>query len=355
MFNLEQSIAEWRRQMTAGGITDSDVVAELESHLREDVERRMRSGATEEQAFREATVQLGAAGQIQQEFNKVPRLQARLSQTTVRIGCVGIAVFLLLTQGWTLLDYNISLAERIAGLACVTATALYLGFLPYLNQLRPGVSGLALRRAVGKTCSVIVPVWICLLFLNVAGFTHFPSGILMSTACWLLFFALAITGVVLALGTEPEVLNPWAPGVWQTFDVAAGEACRFRHSFIGTEHLLLGLLQAEGSSIPVVLGRMGVGCESVRAEIEKIVGSGGQSPANRAPTPTPRAQKALQFAIQEARKSKINQVEVEHVFLGLIREGGGVAAVVLNQLGVNIDKAREEISQELSRRKDSDV
>ena len=195
-------------------------------------------------------------------------------------------MFLLLTQGWTLLDYNISLAGNCRPGSIVT-TALYLGFLPYLNQLRPGVSGLALRPRGGQNLlGDCARLDLSTLFLN-AGFTHFPSGILMSTACWLLFFALAITGVVLALGTEPEVLNPWAPGVWQTFDVAAGEACRFRHSFIGTEHLLLGLLQAEGSSIPVVLGRMGVGCESVRAEIEKIVGSGGLSPANRAPTPTP--------------------------------------------------------------------
>ena len=343
MFNLEQSIAEWRRQMSAGGIKDSNILAELESHLREDVERRMRDGASEEQAFREAVIQVGTAEQLRPEFGKVSRSQARLSPRAVRIGCAGMAMFLLLTQGWTLLSYDISAAERIAGLVCVTVTALYIGFLPKLNLLWPGVPGWGLRRAVGKTWAVFVPAWICVLFLNLAGLTHFPSGILSSMVCWLLFFAGAITSVVLGFGTEPEVLNLWMPEVWQSFEAAHAEAVRFHHNFIGTEHLLLGLLQSEGSSIPQVLGRMGIGCESVRAKIEKIVGSGGQSSAGEKLRYTPRAGRACEIAIQEAKKGHSQRAGAEHLFLGLIREGSGVAALVLKELGVNLQKAREEV------------
>jgi hypothetical protein len=351
MFNLDQAIADWRRQMSAAGIKSPDVLDELESHLREDLERRIGAGASAEQAFREAVIQVGTAEQLQPEFCKICRPHARLSRKTVRIGCAAAAVFLLLTQGWYLLDSDVSLAERIPSLAWVVAVALFVGAIPYLNELASGLPGLAWRRGAGKTCSLVLLSWICLLYLNVANITHFPSGIFLSNVGWSLFFAAAIAGVVVSFGTEPEVLNLWSPRVWQTFEVAAGEASRFRHSFIGTEHLLLGLMQAEGSSIPGVLGRMGVGCETVRAEIEKIVGSWDQAPVANAPTPTPRANQALRFAIQEAKKSKINCADVEHVFLGLIREGSGVAGVVLNRLGINLDRARGEVLKELANRK----
>jgi hypothetical protein len=353
MFDLDLAISEWRRQMSADGIKSREVLDELESHLREDVERRMRAGATAEQAFREAVVQVGTAEQLRPEFRKVSKPQARLSRRAVRLGCASMAVFVLLTQGWYLMDSDISLVERIAGLVLVMAIACFIGSLPYLNQLRPGVPGLALRRAAGKTCSVVVPLWIGVLYLNLANLTHFPSGFLLSTMCWTLFMAAAITGVVLALGTDPEVLNLWSPEVWRSFDTAHAEAVRFHHNFIGTEHLLLGLLQTEGSSIPKILGRMGVGCETVRAEIEKIVGSGGQSSAGQKLAYTPRAGRAFQIAIQEAKAVNSPRAGAEHLFLGLIREGHGVAALVLNGLGVQAGKAREEILKELANRKDT--
>jgi hypothetical protein len=353
MFNLDQAIADWRRQMSAAGIKSPDVLDELESHLREDVERRIGAGAgaSAEQAFRDAVIQVGTAEQLQPEFCKICRPHARLSRKAVRIGCAGFGVFLFLTQGWYFLDSDMSRAQRIASMAWVTVVALFVGAIPYLNELAAGLPGLAWRRGIGKACSLFVPAWVCLFFLNLANVVHFPSGIFLSSVSWSLLFAAAVTVIVLGFGTEPETMNLWSPRVWQTFEVAAGEATRFRHSFIGTEHLLLGLMQAEGSSIPGVLGRMGVGCETVRAEIEKIVGSWDQAPVANAPTPTPRANQALRFAIQEARKSKIKCADVEHVFLGLIREGSGVAGVVLNQLGVNIDRAREEVLRELANRK----
>jgi ATP-dependent Clp protease ATP-binding subunit ClpC len=87
---------------------------------------------------------------------------------------------------------------------------------------------------------------------------------------------------------------------------------------------------------------LGVRRETVRTEIEKIVGTGPQSHFNRQPY-TPRARKALQIAIQEAKAARHNHVQPEHIFLGLLREGGGVAAKVLTALGVDTTTAREAI------------
>ena len=83
--------------------------------------------------------------------------------------------------------------------------------------------------------------------------------------------------------------------------------------------------------------------KSVRAEIEKIVGTGPQSQTNRPAVYTPRARRAFQIAIKEAKAARVFRAETEHVLLGLLREGGGVAAKVLEQLGVNAAKVREQL------------
>jgi len=343
MFNLEQSIVEWRRQMASGGIKDSDTLAELESHLREDVERRIDAGASAEQAFREAVIQVGTAEQLRAEFGKISKPRAGFSPRIVRIGCAVMAVFTLLCEGWYVMSSDITLMERIAALIFVAAIACYIGFLPELNRLWPGVAGWGLRRDLGRAASVILLVWTCMLLLSLANPALLPSGIVLSTVCWALYVAAAATAFVLGHGTGPELLNVWTPEVWRSFDVAHAEAIRFRHNFIGTEHLLLGLLQVEGSSIPTILGRMGVDCGSVSTGIEKIVGAGGQSSAGQKIPCTPRARKAMQIAIQEAKRRRTQRASAEHLFLGLIREGSGVAALVLKELGVNLEDARKEV------------
>jgi ATP-dependent Clp protease ATP-binding subunit ClpC len=91
------------------------------------------------------------------------------------------------------------------------------------------------------------------------------------------------------------------------------------------------------------LQKMRVQRGTIRAEIEKIVGTGPTSQTHRTPVCTPRAKKALRIAIQEAKTAGQKRVEPEHIFLGLLREGNGVAAKVLERLGVNVTVAREEI------------
>jgi hypothetical protein len=344
MFNLDQSIAEWRRQIVAAGIKSSDVLDELESHLREDVERRMRAGATAERAFRDAVIQVGTAEQLRTEFGKISKPQVTFGPRTVRLGCVGMAVFTLLTEGWYVMSSDINLTGRVVGLVLIAAIACYIGFLPKLNQLWPGVRGLELRNGMGMAASVVLLAWTGLLLLSLTKLTVFPSeAVILSMVCWALYVAAAVTAFVLGYGTEPEVANPWTPAVWQSFELAGAEAARFHHDFIGTEHVLLGLLGQENGTARKTLENLGVRREIVRAEIEKIVAAGPQSHPTRPAVYTPRAKKAFRVAIREAKTAHAVRARTEHILLGLLCQGGGVAAIVLEKLGVNAATVREQL------------
>ncbi len=126
--------------------------------------------------------------------------------------------------------------------------------------------------------------------------------------------------------------------------LAEKEARRLQHTYIGTEHLLLGLIQ-EGQGVAAkVLRSMGIGLEKVRQEVEKYIGpveGGGQEASDI--SLTPRAKKVLNLAIDEARQMGHNYIGTEHLLLGLIREGEGVAARVLNELGADLEAIRSEV------------
>ncbi|MBX6394402.1 MAG: ATP-dependent Clp protease ATP-binding subunit [Alicyclobacillaceae bacterium] len=125
--------------------------------------------------------------------------------------------------------------------------------------------------------------------------------------------------------------------------LAHEEASRLGHSGIGTEHILLGLVR-EGEGIAAkALMSLGLSSEKIQREVEKIIGRGpGQGAAMAY---TPRAKKVIELSIDEARKLGHNYVGTEHILLGLIREGEGVAARVLNNLGVSLSKARQQVIQ----------
>jgi ATP-dependent Clp protease ATP-binding subunit ClpC len=178
---------------------------------------------------------------------------------------------------------------------------------------------------------------------------HLPAAILFNVAGWSLLCAGTATVFVMAYGTDLDLLGLWSPAVKQCFETACVEAERFHHDFVGTEHVLLGLLESNDGIVSKVLGKMGVSRETVRAEIEIIVGSGPQlqSTPGHAPVCTPRANKALRLAMKEARVLQRERVDAEHIFLGLLLEGGGVAALVLKGMGVSPDDARREILKEL--------
>jgi hypothetical protein len=245
MFNLDHAITDWRRQMLAAGIKSAEVLDELESHLREDIEQQMRSGVVAKTAFENARQRIGQAGALGEEFGKIDFLMRRRNIKSALLKFLGIPI------------------------------------------------------------------------------------------------------------AAPLVFTP---GARDSLDSGRQAALGFHHDFIGTEHVLLGLLATENSIVPKVLRNMDVSSEVVRNEIENIVGHGPQREVIHELPYTPRVKKALEFASQEARALGCSCViNPEHIFLGLILEGGGVAALVLKKLGVDAAKAREQTLRELASRKDQDA
>ena len=153
--------------------------------------------------------------------------------------------------------------------------------------------------------------------------------------------------VATVFGMSEESMNNFTPRAQQVLALARKEADRFNHSFVGTEHLLLGLINL-GQGVAVnVLQKMGLDLETVRLEVEKQVGTGpDQKLAGNIPY-TPRVKKVLELSKKEAKALHHTYVGTEHILLGLLREGEGVAARVLKNLDIDIDQCRQEILHEL--------
>src|SRR3954452_16365498 len=144
-----------------------------------------------------------------------------------------------------------------------------------------------------------------------------------------------------------EAMNNFTPRAQQVLALARKEADRFNHNFVGTEHLLLGLIKL-GQGVAVnVLQKIGLDLETVRMEVEKLVGTGpDQKMIGNIPY-TPRVKKVLSLASKEAKALNHTYVGTEHILLGLLREGDGVAARVLKNMDVDIEQTRQEILKEL--------
>ncbi|MGI8983026.1 MAG: Clp protease N-terminal domain-containing protein, partial [Acidimicrobiales bacterium] len=129
--------------------------------------------------------------------------------------------------------------------------------------------------------------------------------------------------------------------------LAQEEARLLNHNYIGTEHILLGLIH-EGEGVAAkALEQLGISLEAVRTQVEEIIGQGGSSPSGHIPF-TPRAKKVLELSLREARQLGHNYIGTEHILLGLIREGEGVAAQVLVKLGADLSRVRQQVIQLLS-------
>src|SRR5271156_936557 len=144
-----------------------------------------------------------------------------------------------------------------------------------------------------------------------------------------------------------EAMSNFTPRAQQVLALARKEADRFNHNFLGTEHLLLGLIKL-GQGVAVnVLQKMGLDLETVRMEVEKHVGSHPETKMVGNIPYTPRVKKVLALAGKEAKALNHSYVGTEHILLGLLREGEGVAARVLKSLEVDIERTRNEILKEL--------
>ena len=129
--------------------------------------------------------------------------------------------------------------------------------------------------------------------------------------------------------------------------LAQEEARLLNHNYIGTEHILLGLIH-EGEGVAAkALESLGISLEAVRQQVEEIIGTGGSSPTGHIPF-TPRAKKVLELSLREALQLGHNYIGTEHILLGLIREGEGVAAQVLVKLGADLSRVRQQVIQLLS-------
>ncbi|MBT8038010.1 MAG: ATP-dependent Clp protease ATP-binding subunit [Verrucomicrobiae bacterium] len=142
-------------------------------------------------------------------------------------------------------------------------------------------------------------------------------------------------------------MNNFTPRAQQVLALARKEADRFNHNYVGTEHILLGLIKLGQGVAVSVLQNMGLDLETVRVEVEKQVGSGPENTISGNIPYTPRVKKVLALSNKEAEQLDHSYVGTEHLLLGLLREGEGVAARVLTSLNVDINQTRQEILAEI--------
>jgi ATP-dependent Clp protease ATP-binding subunit ClpA len=126
--------------------------------------------------------------------------------------------------------------------------------------------------------------------------------------------------------------------------LAQDEARRLNHDWIGTEHILLGLIREGDGVAAKALESLGISLDAVRQQVEEIIGQGQQAPPGHIPF-TPRAKKVLELSLREALQLGHNYIGTEHILLGLIREGDGVAAQVLVKLGADLNRVRQQVIQ----------
>jgi len=124
--------------------------------------------------------------------------------------------------------------------------------------------------------------------------------------------------------------------------LAQEESRMLNHNYIGTEHILLGLVHEGGGVAAEALTAMGIGLDAVREQVEEIIGQGQAAPAGHIPF-TPRAKKVLELSLREALQLGHNYIGTEHILLGLVREGEGVAAQVLQKLGGDLNRVRQAV------------
>ncbi len=134
----------------------------------------------------------------------------------------------------------------------------------------------------------------------------------------------------------------------KALQLAQEESERYKHNFLGTEHLLLGLLDEHDSVAAGVLHQLGVEPAQVREAVELLFGQGDLGVAGEVGL-TPRAKRAIELGVEEANRLRHSYVGTEHLLLGLIREGGGIAASVLESLGVSLEVARAQVIAMLDR------
>lgn len=187
MFDLEQAIAAWRKQMLAAGIKTPEPLEELESHLREEIERQLKSGLCEQQAFEMATGRIGQASELKREFKKVgDTLEARLVKL-MGAACVTVALMFSLWTSLFLFGNKTGLVAQALGLAALVVTAVG---SKYNHKFLPVIRNQWIRSVMGLVCCVGSVIWIQLFITNfmpgmmIHPHSATPRGELMAVFLW---------------------------------------------------------------------------------------------------------------------------------------------------------------------------
>jgi ATP-dependent Clp protease ATP-binding subunit ClpC len=143
-------------------------------------------------------------------------------------------------------------------------------------------------------------------------------------------------------GRQQSVFQRFTDRARRVVVLAQEEARMLNHDYIGTEHILLGLIREGHGVAAKALESLGISPDAVRQQVEEIIGRGQQAPSGHIPF-TPRAKKVLELSLTESVQLGHNYIGTEHILLGLIREGDGVAARVLSGLGADLDGVREQV------------
>jgi len=203
VFNLNEKIAEWRRQMLAAGIETPVPLNELESHLREDVEQQMRSGLAEQQAFEIALQRFGQANALKAEFEKVEDPRKARSREQKIVFCYAAAVFYALIGIHTFFfrhDVSFSLAERMLGLAAVALTVSLLCSVRYFYRILPVLINKRVRTGVGLACGVLGILYTVIFMNFILPAFDFTAGQAV-VVCLSALLPMAIGGII-AFGLE---------------------------------------------------------------------------------------------------------------------------------------------------------
>jgi len=174
----------------------------------------------------------------------------------------------------------------------------------------------------------------------------------------LLVFLVGVIGIVRLIdalaerrrmpGMDRDRFDKFTERARKVLRLAQEEAQRLQHNYIGTEHLLLGLIREGDGVAAKVLSNLGVDLDKVRSSVESILGRGNRVVTGEIGL-TPRAKKVIELAVDEARHLHHNYIGTEHLLLGLVREGHGIGAGVLENLGVSLDRVRAQTMQVLNK------
>src|SRR4051812_43917621 len=198
MFNLENAISEWRKQMSAGGVKTPAPLDELESHLREDVEQQMRLGLTGQQAFESAVQRIGHVTALRSEFAKVNEV-SREKRKFISLFFVASALPYSWAGTFALLHIEMPLNERILGFGAVIITALLICSWPFLWKFLPGICNRRARKAVQFVCNLFALVWLPSYFYLILPHFDFNLGRLVVAILWAIVPAAALASISSAL------------------------------------------------------------------------------------------------------------------------------------------------------------